>query len=333
MKREMVAWMVAATLAGVAGTAGAQEEPDVPEDLRQDQDGSRPRALGAPGERLVYTPVVPCRIIDTRPVGGALPVGTPRDYKVTGPDLSSQGGNPAGCNVPFGTASAAMINFVAVNPVGPGNLRAWAYRTPPGPPPNATVLNYTSGFNIANGIAVPICDPQEAGQLCPSDLRVRADANGTHLVADVVGYFTKEGRTLATVALTTSTALIASTCTHVTGGTITVNATGPGQIVVRGIALAQLGHTAGTADRMILGFAASAANCAFTRLSRAIVPPEAPSATYEYSVPVAHVFNVSTSGPHSFYLNAVMVVGGEGADLVVGSVTQIDATFYPDPPS
>ena len=283
--------------------------------------------LGATaGERLVYTSVAPCRIVDTRVAGGSLAPAAPRDFRVTGLDLSSQGGSATGCGVPFGRADAAIINFVAVNPVGVGNLRAWAYRTPVPPAPTASVLNYTTGFNIANGIAVPICDPLEAGQTCPNDLRVRADTSGTHLVADVVGYFAKEGRPLVTAAVTSSTALIASTCTHVTGGARRV-------VRIRLIALSLLAHTNGTADRMILGFAPSAANCAFTRLSRSVVPPEAPTATYEYSVPIAHVFTVSAAGSYSYYLNAVMVLGGEGSDMVVAGGTQMDATFYPDPPS
>jgi hypothetical protein len=82
-----------------------------------------------------------------------------------------------------------VINFVAVNPTGPGNLRAWAYAEPAPTPPAASILNFAAvGLNIANGVVVPICNPALTN--CPGlDLYVRADVNGTHLVADALGYF------------------------------------------------------------------------------------------------------------------------------------------------
>ena len=97
-----------------------------------------PPATSAPGGfagELVYTPVTPCRLIDTRQAGGSLAPGAPRDFKVAGSGLQIQGGNPLGCGIPVDEAHAAVINFVAVNPTGLGNLRAWAYSEPPEPPP------------------------------------------------------------------------------------------------------------------------------------------------------------------------------------------------------
>jgi hypothetical protein len=153
----------------------------------QAEEPPAPSALGGPAGEFVYTPVVPCRIADTRQAGGSLAPGAPRDLKVTGSGLQGQGGNPAGCGVPAGPARSAIINFVAVNPAGPGNLRVWAYSEPPLAPPTASILNYTSGLNLANGIAVPLCDA--GATTCNFDIKVQADASGAHLVADVVGYF------------------------------------------------------------------------------------------------------------------------------------------------
>jgi hypothetical protein len=138
---------------------------------------------------LVYTPLEPCRIIDTRIAGEALVVGTPRDFKVAGTDLQAQGGSPHGCGVPVSRAYAAMINVVAVQPAGAGNLRAWAYTGYATTPPNASIINYTAGINIANGISVRVCDVSMPPGTCPFDIIVQADVNGTHLVADVLGYF------------------------------------------------------------------------------------------------------------------------------------------------
>ena len=145
-----------------------------------------PLNLGDSQADLVYTPVTPCRIIDTRLAGGPLAGGTTRSFHVTGTDLSAQGGSATGCGIPAGAATAAVINFVAVNPAGPGDLRITPFGTPM---PTASILNYAAvtGLNIANGPTVAICDPAVA--TCTSDFTIQADGGATQVVADVQGYF------------------------------------------------------------------------------------------------------------------------------------------------
>jgi hypothetical protein len=161
-----------------------------PGSLRAAEPAARPASLlGAPSE-LVYTPVAPSRLIDTRRAGGSLAPGSPRDFKVSGSGLQIQGGAPEGCGVPVSAAKAAVVNFTAVNPTGSGNLRAWAYSEPPEPAPVASIVNYAfvPGLNIANAIVIPLCDDDHT--TCSGlDIRVQADNSGTHLVADVVGFF------------------------------------------------------------------------------------------------------------------------------------------------
>jgi hypothetical protein len=148
--------------------------------------GKGPLNLGDSQADLVYTPVAPCRIIDTRLAGGPIAGGTTRSFRVTGTDLSPQGGSATGRGIPSGPATAAVINFVAVNPGGPGDLRITPFGTPM---PTASVLNYAAvpGLNIANGPAVTICDPAVA--TCSSDFTIQADGGATQVVADVQGYF------------------------------------------------------------------------------------------------------------------------------------------------
>ena len=148
--------------------------------------GLIPRALGDSATDLVYTPVAPCRIIDTRLAGGPILPGTPRNFFVAAGGLTGQGGGAGSCGVPFGPATSVFINFVAVGPAGPGNLRAFAFGAVA---PNASIINYSNvpGLNIANGLAVPICNP--AVSACIRDLTVIADVSPTDLVADVVGFF------------------------------------------------------------------------------------------------------------------------------------------------
>jgi len=142
--------------------------------------------------RLAYVPLDPCRVIDTRLAGGALLPGAKgtRDFRVTGVDFTSQGGNPDGCGVPTVGVLAVMLNFVAVAPAGPGYLTAWAYTEPPGPAPLASILNYgklARHGGLANAIAVPICN--SASSICPFDFRLKAFVSKTHVVADLVGFF------------------------------------------------------------------------------------------------------------------------------------------------
>jgi hypothetical protein len=139
--------------------------------------------LGDSQADLVYTPVTPCRIIDTRSAGGTLSPGVPRSFKVTG-DTTSQGG--ADCGIPFGPATSAMINFVAVSPTGKGNMQI----TPSGQAmPTASFINFsnTAGTNLANGLAVALCNPSAA--TCTNDITIQANNSAVDLVADVQGYY------------------------------------------------------------------------------------------------------------------------------------------------
>ena len=141
--------------------------------------------LGDTGADLIYTPVAPCRIIDTREpgAGGAIPGLGTRNFVVVGTTgFESQGGHTGGCGIPE-DATSVMINFIAVNPPTGGHLRAWPYG---GTMPNASIINFVPGLNIANGLIQPICNPGTA--TCTFDLAIYA-ASTVNVVADVTGYF------------------------------------------------------------------------------------------------------------------------------------------------
>jgi hypothetical protein len=162
----------------------------VPETNALGQDrGGGPRTLGDSAADLVYTPVTPCRIVDTRLAGGTLTPGVPRSVVVSGTGgFEAQGGKPGGCAVPD-EATAVMVNFVAVAAAGPGNMQAWPFGEPE---PLASIINYAAvGLNIANGVAVPICN--SAVTTCAFDLTVRANVSAIQLVADVLGFFKTTG--------------------------------------------------------------------------------------------------------------------------------------------
>ena len=175
-------------------------------------------ALGDSSADLVYTPVTPCRVFDTRTAGGALAPGVPRSLVVAGSErFEAQGGKAGGCGVPLGPATAVVLNLVAVAPHGSGNLRAWAANDPAPAPPLASALNFSSVpglYALANGLDLPICDPAAVGSVCSSDLLLEANGSSTDVVGDVFGYFRKAD--LGAVLLTGTSFFGAVT----TGGTL-----------------------------------------------------------------------------------------------------------------
>jgi hypothetical protein len=164
-----------------------------------------PKTLGSVTNDLVYTPVTPCRVFDSRTVaGGAGPLvpGSPRDLLVSGTTgFPAQGGFAGGCGVPFG-ATSAIINFVSASPAGAGNLRAYAVASPQPAAPTAAVLNFgvVSGLPaLANGIAAPLCNPA-ATSCTAGDVRLEVFGSSTEVIGDVVGYFRNPTGALGTIA-------------------------------------------------------------------------------------------------------------------------------------
>lgn len=183
-----------------------------------------PSVLGATDNDLVYTPVTPCRVFDSRVSQGGpgpLLVGTPRNVLVAGTvGFPLQGGLAGGCGIPVG-ATSAIINFVAVSPSGTGNLRAYAVASPQPPVPFAATINYgvVAGLAaLANGIAVPICNPA-ATSCAAGDLRLEAFGSSTEVLGDVVGYFR------APTSVVTATAPVA-----VTGTVVSLTTCGANQV-------------------------------------------------------------------------------------------------------
>ena len=146
------------------------------------QDGTK--ALGDADRDLVYVPVTPCRIIDTRVAGGPIPANGVRDFDVADVvDFSAQGGDSGHCNVgDKGSFAAAAINLTVVNTGMAGYLTAYPHLASR---PNAATLNYAAN-DIRNGFAIVRLDQSAVTH----EFSVYSVAQ-THLVADIVGYYTK----------------------------------------------------------------------------------------------------------------------------------------------
>jgi len=145
----------------------------------------RTKVLGDAGDDVVYTPITPCRILDSRfSTGGALQSGQVRNWLAANPggNFGTQGGAATNCGIAIKPA-AVMINFTVANTTGAANfLTAWPFNVAR---PAAATLNWTApGQQIANAVVVPLC----SGGGCTSDFSTYASAQ-TDLIGDVLGYF------------------------------------------------------------------------------------------------------------------------------------------------
>ena len=59
-------------------------------------------------------------------------------------------------------ARAVALNVIAVSPAGPGHITAWPSNHPM---PTASIINYSPGQNVANGVIVPVCDEEGRGDI------------------------------------------------------------------------------------------------------------------------------------------------------------------------
>ncbi len=140
-----------------------------------------PLDLGDLNEDLVYTPVTPCRIVDTRfGGGGVIPAGGSRNYWVHG-TVTSQGGNPAGCPSPTGGDPRAVHLNVTIVPVsGNGFVKVYPKGSPE---PNASLVNFKKGTNIANAATIKTCFN------CNQDITVKVRNASTHVIIDLLGFY------------------------------------------------------------------------------------------------------------------------------------------------
>lgn len=140
------------------------------------------KALGDATQDLVYTPITPCRVVDTRnTVAGAIPAGGTRSFVGAGVSTyAGQGGANVNCGLSLEAPAALALNITAVTPSGPGYATAFAYGTAQ---PGTANVNYAGGDIVNNAIVTPI-----AAQSASFDFTLFSYAQA-HYVVDVIGYF------------------------------------------------------------------------------------------------------------------------------------------------
>lgn len=146
---------------------------------------SSAKTLGEAANDLVFVPITPCRIIDTRLAGGQIAANTVRSFDVTAvTDYSFQGGDASNCNGvgAAGSFAAAAINFTVVNPTVPGTgfLTIYPFL---GTQPLAANMTFKDGQVISNLSVVRLDQGASANEISVYSSHL------THLVGDIVGYF------------------------------------------------------------------------------------------------------------------------------------------------
>ena len=166
------------------GGVGAKLSDDKAIDMLAAANGGNPtpQVLGELTNDLVYTPIAPCRIIDTRSTGaGAIAANATRSFvAINSSSFTGQGGSASNCGTLGLNATAVAVNLTAVTPAGAGFATAYPFGTTR---PLASSINYTAGAIVNNALIIQIPNP-----FASSDFSLFTFAQ-SHFVADIVGYF------------------------------------------------------------------------------------------------------------------------------------------------
>ncbi|MBL8262384.1 MAG: hypothetical protein JNM58_08165 [Xanthomonadaceae bacterium] len=139
------------------------------------------RALGDLAQDLAFTPVQPCRIVDTRIAQGAVAAGQVRSYRAAGrTSYADQGGSATNCGLQNEVPGAVMLSVTAVSPAQAGYATVFTAGTTV---PGTASLNYVAGAVVNNAAVVRVPNPATA-----YDFSIYSYATSDYVV-DVIGFF------------------------------------------------------------------------------------------------------------------------------------------------
>jgi hypothetical protein len=199
--KDMEAVLAASSTASLEAAATAKNFMTMDEALvpsRRSVGLNAAKKLGDTTTDLVFVPITPCRIADTRLAGGQIAANSVRSFDVTAvADYSFQGGDASNCSGAgsAGSFAAAAFNFTVVTPTAAGYITAFPFLATQ---PLAATVNYTAG-DIRGNFAIVKLDQGASA----SELSVYSFAQ-THLVIDMVGYFINPEATAPTCTEVTS---------------------------------------------------------------------------------------------------------------------------------
>lgn len=157
--------------------------------------------LGNLSNDLVYTPIAPCRIIDTRSTAaGAIAANATRSFVAfNASNFTSQGGSATNCGTLGLNATAVAVNLTAVTPAAAGYATAYPFGTAQ---PVVSSINYAAGAVVNNALIIQTPNP-----LSSFDFTIYS-ASQSHFVADIVGYFAPPVATALQCVETANTDLV-----------------------------------------------------------------------------------------------------------------------------
>jgi hypothetical protein len=144
-----------------------------------------PKSVGTPTGNMVYTPVTPCNIVDTRTPGGggAFVAGQPREFH----DWSAYeepSGEVSPCGVPS-NPGAVLIGITAVDAPKRGWFQVWIVGARP---PVSSSMSFGSTQNTRNDIVLNASNGVRDGG---DSFSVMSNVSGVHAVITVLGYFSR----------------------------------------------------------------------------------------------------------------------------------------------
>ncbi len=245
---------------------------------------------------LVYTPVAPCRILDTRQVFPATPLQPDefRPFKVTG-NLTAQGGLNI-CGVPAGKALVAVISLAAVNASGGGYLQTEPWSASPTEPILSSILTYSPGLAISNLAAVALCN--SISSTCTNDFFLRSRLSTVHVVGDVVGYFAPvqsvryQTQVISSATPDTQVPVSLSTvCSPLFTSTAFLDTSVPSHFTAQGSARMSIDHVQGSDDEIHVCLAQGGGCCQPGTTAVHRIPAAFPTASgIQVTLPLAGLF-------------------------------------------
>jgi hypothetical protein len=166
--------------------------------------GPIPNVLGSSTADLVFTPVTPCRIIDTRnatnpTLAGPIGPNSGKQFSVSLANYATQGGFAGSCGIPIAPAAVA-INVTSTGQAGLGNLRVVEVG---GGIPTVSLLNYSPGVNLANAAVA-----RSAGTLGGVNIFIYSGGSTSQVVVDIMGYYAAPVATALACLTTANTATV-----------------------------------------------------------------------------------------------------------------------------
>ena len=174
--------LLAASLAGT--TEGVRDVLTIAHVSSSNDGRARTKALGETADDVVYTPVTPCRLVETRGTfaavyqgGGAFTGGTTRTYTVQGGNGVCLAQLPAGLGA---TAVQLQVFGIPINSAASGDIEIL---------PQGSTFGTTATEVYVGNVAFNTVSTTAKINLANNQIAVQVRGGGANVAIDVVGYF------------------------------------------------------------------------------------------------------------------------------------------------